>query len=292
MKKNVLRSPYSWQLVILLTLGLSSFIAEGQGLTSRTGEEPDAVKEKYCEGLTLYNRKRDKEALLNIFKENWHWLVADEISSSFSPEKFLNQVKDVYEIEASNKPSERIGSYEWLQSQLAQQYEKERFSPKGLKKYPAITSKVTLLHAKEPRNPKDDTKLTVYCRQGVPVGFVSYYMEDKDTGIIRNMSVLSNLRNYEGINYDLLDHAIKDLKAQGAKVIEITVRAQDERILSFPLLSHFGFAASSPFIRGKYITFRLEVGQPEGESSSSWGESEEEFPDYLAKLVYQASQYE
>ncbi len=45
-------------------------------------------KREHCEGIMRYSEKRDKDALLQIYADNWYWLVADGVD--FDPENFLS----------------------------------------------------------------------------------------------------------------------------------------------------------------------------------------------------------
>lgn len=58
---------------------------------SRLTREPldkNVAEGEECNGIVRYSVSRDKEHIINLFRDNWYWMVAD--GASFDPEEFLN----------------------------------------------------------------------------------------------------------------------------------------------------------------------------------------------------------
>lgn len=75
-----------------------------------TGEALDKIvahRGKNCNGIVRYSAQRDKEGILQIFADNWYWLVADGVG--FLPEDFLNAGDK--ELRGKNREDSKIFIY-------------------------------------------------------------------------------------------------------------------------------------------------------------------------------------
>ncbi len=116
-----------------------------------------------------FDTERDKSFILDIFKNDWYWLVSEH-STDFSPEYMLQN-------RASSKAPEHVGN---------------------------LTIKVGYVDQE-------------------PVGFVAYYKKSFYDGFILFLALRSQFRS-KGYAYQLLQHAINDLKSRFVTKIRLVTR--------------------------------------------------------------------
>ncbi len=89
---------------------------------------------------------------------------------------------------------------------------------------------------------KGQARIDVIEVEGVPAGFVSFYRKSATAGFIWLLAVDQNFRG-RGLGEDLMLHALKELKAQGAHFVTLSTRTFNKTALG--LYSKLGFVEES-----------------------------------------------
>ncbi len=97
-------------------------------------------------------------------------------------------------------------------------------------------------------------KTVVLFDNNIPVGFVNYYMRGLYEGTVFLLDVDENYRG-RGFGEVLFGYAVEGLKKEGAKIIKVSVRAENERAQK--LYRKFGFKIESA--DDGFCFYRLDI---------------------------------
>ena len=152
-------------------LSLSKKIVLALILATSIGAGAYYYRTYVSEGVHEYNAVTDKAFVVNLFKQDWYWLISDFSSKDYSVDHMLD-----------NRAASKEESGNLI--------------------------------------------IKVYRANGIPVGFLAYYMKELFEGRLLFVAVDKTQRS-KGYARKMVEYALNDLKKRGASVVRLITRTDN-----------------------------------------------------------------